>query len=93
MPRPRPRTVATYGVLLAWTLWIGYPLYWLFIGPFKPWHYLCRHPMTRSYRRTLARTPWAGFPLEDRTLRYAALRLMPQRWLPTTYYRLRKFSK
>jgi multiple sugar transport system permease protein len=30
------KAVAVYAVLLGWSLWIGYPLYWLFITPFKP---------------------------------------------------------
>src|SRR5690242_9143639 len=30
------RTVAVYTVLLIWSLWIGYPLYWLLVAPFKP---------------------------------------------------------
>jgi lipopolysaccharide biosynthesis glycosyltransferase len=34
----------------------------------KPWHYLCDHPWRSAYRSTLARTPWAGIPLTDRTL-------------------------
>jgi multiple sugar transport system permease protein len=30
------KTVGVYCVLLGWTLWIAYPLYWLLITPFKP---------------------------------------------------------
>src|ERR1051325_3900318 len=30
------RTLATYSVLLVWSVWIGYPLYWLLVTPFKP---------------------------------------------------------
>jgi multiple sugar transport system permease protein len=36
MPSIRPKTVCVYGILLGWSLWIGYPLYWLLITPFKP---------------------------------------------------------
>ena len=30
------KTVGVYAILLTWTVWIGYPLYWLMIAPFKP---------------------------------------------------------
>jgi multiple sugar transport system permease protein len=30
------KTVCVYAVLLGWTVWIGYPLYWLVMTPFKP---------------------------------------------------------
>jgi multiple sugar transport system permease protein len=36
MPWIRMRTVGIYAVLLTWTVWIGYPLYWLCVTPFKP---------------------------------------------------------
>jgi multiple sugar transport system permease protein len=36
MPRIRVRTIGVYSILLGWSLWIGYPLYWLVIAPFKP---------------------------------------------------------
>lgn len=32
-----------------------------FCSPSKPWHYFCRHPMTRDFRRCLARTEWQNW--------------------------------
>ena len=43
----------------------------------KPWHYLCPHPWRSEYRSTLARTPWAGTPLEDRTLATMLIARLP----------------
>jgi multiple sugar transport system permease protein len=30
------KAIGVYAILLAWTVWIGYPLYWLVVTPFKP---------------------------------------------------------
>jgi multiple sugar transport system permease protein len=30
------KAIGVYTVLLGWTVWIGYPLYWLVVAPFKP---------------------------------------------------------
>jgi lipopolysaccharide biosynthesis glycosyltransferase len=38
-----------------------------FIGPFKPWHYLCRHPYADRYFAHLAATPWPAPAIEGRT--------------------------
>ena len=38
-----------------------------FIGPFKPWHYLCAHPYRDKYFEHLAATPWPRPPLQGRT--------------------------
>ena len=49
----------------------------------KPWHYLSDHTWRREYRETLARTPWAGTPLDDDTLAVRLIaRLPPQRRIP-----------
>jgi lipopolysaccharide biosynthesis glycosyltransferase len=48
-----------------------------FIGPFKPWSYLCRHPLRALYAEHARATPWGLGPLEGRTLRNAVLRLLP----------------
>lgn len=48
-----------------------------FIGPLKPWHYLCRHPYRREYQRLRKRTPWPDLRLEGRTLKNALLRPFP----------------
>lgn len=48
-----------------------------FIGPLKPWHYLCRHPFRHAYRRLRARTPWPELRLEGRTFKNSLLRPFP----------------
>lgn len=54
----------------------------------KPWHYLCSHPWREQYRRTLAKTPWAGTTLLDRTPATMAIRhLRPEAQLKV-YLRL-----
>ena len=48
-----------------------------FLGPFKPWHYRCRHPYRDSYFSHLAQT---GFPPRQqvgRTVRNRLLRPLP----------------
>jgi lipopolysaccharide biosynthesis glycosyltransferase len=53
-----------------------------FIGPYKPWHYRCRHPYRRRYFEYLDRTPWRGRPIEGRTARHVLIRPWPSRWQP-----------
>jgi lipopolysaccharide biosynthesis glycosyltransferase len=43
----------------------------------KPWHYLCSHPRVADYRAVLADTPWAGRPLEDRTVATRLIARLP----------------
>jgi lipopolysaccharide biosynthesis glycosyltransferase len=38
-----------------------------FIGPLKPWHYLCRHPLRQMYAQYRSQTQWPDFELEGRT--------------------------
>lgn len=45
-----------------------------FIGPLKPWHYLCRHPLRHEYAVHRRQTPWPDFHLEGRTLANRLLR-------------------
>jgi UDP-glucose/galactose:(glucosyl)LPS alpha-1,2-glucosyl/galactosyltransferase len=45
----------------------------------KPWHFLCPAPHRDIYLATLAKTPWAGEALEDRTLMTRAIALLPER--------------
>jgi lipopolysaccharide biosynthesis glycosyltransferase len=54
----------------------------------KPWHFLCPYPGARAYRAALARTPWAGTPLEDRTPATMLLRALPTRARIWAYRRL-----
>lgn len=39
-----------------------------FIGPHKPWHYLCRHPLRHLYAEHRRHTPWPVFELEGKSL-------------------------
>lgn len=39
-----------------------------FIGPLKPWHFLCRHPLRTEYENHRRQTPWPEFEPEGRTL-------------------------
>jgi lipopolysaccharide biosynthesis glycosyltransferase len=49
-----------------------------FLGPWKPWHYRCKHPQRALYARFRAQTPWAQWQLEGRTLKHRFLRLLPE---------------
>ena len=53
-----------------------------FIGPYKPWHYRCRHPYRRAYFDYLASTPWKDKEIEGRNLRNMFVRPWPARWQP-----------
>src|SRR5439155_5773186 len=57
----------------------------------KPWHYLCEHPWRDVYRDTLARTPWAGTRLEDRTAGTRLIQLLPRRARVPAFVRLQRF--
>ena len=48
---------------------VDHPAILHFEGPAvcKPWHLLCDHPLRDRYLQTLARTPWAGQPVEGAT--------------------------
>ena len=50
-----------------------------YIGPFKPWHYLCKHPLRGLYFEHLRRTPWPLRPLEGRTPFNRLLKPLPLR--------------
>lgn len=52
-----------------------------FIGPFKPWHYLCRHRRQTLYFEHARATPWGVPVLEGRNLRNAILRRLPLVWV------------
>ena len=54
----------------------------------KPWHYLCRNPGRDEYLRSLARTPWAGTQLEDRTMATRLIALLPAERRLVAYRRL-----
>lgn len=65
-----------------------------FIGPMKPWTYLCRHPLRALYAEHARATPWGAAPLEGRTLRNAVLRQLPMvaidRWFAAERWLQRK---
>jgi lipopolysaccharide biosynthesis glycosyltransferase len=58
-----------------------------FEGPHlcKPWHALSEHAWRDRYLATLARTPWAGVPLEDDGPTTRAIRRLPARWRLPVY--------
>jgi lipopolysaccharide biosynthesis glycosyltransferase len=74
-----------------------------FIGPFKPWQYLCRHPLQQLYFDHLEQTPWPVRPLEGRTPVNVLLRPLPLIWqerllrwawmLRPTFARLRRVRR
>ena len=52
-----------------------------YIGPFKPWHYLCRHPLQHLYFEHARATPWGAPALEGVSLRNAILKRLPLAWI------------
>lgn len=52
-----------------------------FIGLFKPWHYLCRHPLRDLYFEHARATPWGAPRIEGRSLRNVLLRPLPLAWI------------
>lgn len=71
-----------------------------FVAPYKPLDFLCKHPYRKEFFRHLARTPWSGTPVQDKTLINHILRVLPQpfMWvflkvtLPRAWQRLRKLA-
>lgn len=51
-----------------------------FIGPSKPWHYLCTHPKRALYIAHARATPWGEPPIAGRDLRNMVLRRLPLVW-------------
>lgn len=51
-----------------------------FIGPYKPWHYRCKHRYRQLYWRHLKATPWANLKQEGVNLRNFFLRLLPEQF-------------
>lgn len=62
-----------------------------FIGPYKPWHYRCKHRMRSAYWQNISHTPWGEYPIEGRNLRNALLRLLPEifSWRLESWWRTR----
>jgi lipopolysaccharide biosynthesis glycosyltransferase len=63
-----------------------------FVGPFKPWHYLCTHPYKDRYFEHLAATPWPAPAIEGRTALNRALRRLPPNELYLWQARLARLS-
>ena len=63
-----------------------------FIGEFKPWHYRCHHPYRQAWFDQLAATPFAGRPIEGRTLTHVLLRPLPPRWQPRVEASVRRLA-
>jgi lipopolysaccharide biosynthesis glycosyltransferase len=62
-------------------------------GVCKPWHALNAHPLRRMWWDTLALTPWAGTPAEDRGAATTALRYLPEWARLRAYWRLLRWRE
>jgi lipopolysaccharide biosynthesis glycosyltransferase len=51
-----------------------------YIGPSKPWHYLCTHPRRSLYFVHARATPWGEPSIVGRSLRNRVLRQLPLAW-------------
>jgi len=51
-----------------------------YIGPSKPWHYLCTHPRRSMYFAHARGTPWGEPPIVGRSIRNIVLRRLPLSW-------------
>lgn len=51
-----------------------------FIGPYKPWHYRCKHPLRDLYWQHLKHTPWRDRTVDGLTTSNRLLRLLPEQW-------------
>lgn len=60
---------------------LAHPAVVHYIGPFKPWRYMCTHPLQDLYLAQAARTPWGVPTYPDRTVKNAMLRRLPLAWL------------
>lgn len=63
-----------------------------FIGPNKPWHYLCKHPFQNKYREWVDKTVWGSSPLEGHTALNSLLRHLPLLWQQRILKFIRKLS-
>jgi len=60
---------------------LAHPAIVHYIGPFKPWRYMCTHPLQELYLAQAAQTPWGVPTYPDRTLKNVVLRRLPLAWL------------
>lgn len=49
-----------------------------FIGPYKPWHYRCKHRLRYRYWESLKNTPWQNRAMEGFSFKNRVLRLFPE---------------
>lgn len=56
----------------------------------KPWHYLARHEWRDDYLRVLEMTPWAGHPLEERSIFTTLIRALPRQRQIAAYWQWKK---
>lgn len=61
-------------------------------GVSKPWHYMCPYPGRRQYRAALAETPWAGIPLEGKSVPAWLARRLPAPMRARAYARLSRVA-
>jgi lipopolysaccharide biosynthesis glycosyltransferase len=59
-----------------------------FLGPYKPWNWLCKHPFNYEYHKYRRKTPWRRYRQEGKphlhSLRIVARAVLPRqlrRWL------------
>lgn len=51
-----------------------------FIGPYKPWHFRCKHKFRHLYWEHLANTPWRDSAMLGKTILNRILWLLPEQW-------------
>ncbi len=60
-----------------------------FVGPNKPWKYICRHPYQSAYLRAANKTAWGRLPLEEKSLRNLIIRMF---FPPALRYRIQAWK-
>ena len=51
-----------------------------FIGPYKPWHFRCKHPWRKRYWHWRSRSPWRDGGLDGVSFKNRILRMLPETW-------------
>jgi len=73
-PRSLPLSIGTFGLSRDEVSIVH------FIGPYKPWHYRCKHRLRHRYWDHLQNTPWSGKTMEGVTFKHKLLRLLPEQF-------------
>lgn len=63
-----------------------------YIGPFKPWQYLCRHPLRFRYFEHAEQTGWGRPAIQGASLENRILRLLPLAWIDAWFRFKRRLS-